>query len=144
MGTIVAMTVSTTAGPAAQTREITVLLFSDDRTTRDAVRLGVGDRPAADVQIVSWHECATAAAVELAVAEGGYDVLILDGEAQPYGGLGLCRQLKNEIFECPPVLVLTGRPGDGWLAAWSLAEAVVPHPLDPTALAAAVAGLARA
>ena len=49
------------------------------------------------------------------------------------GGLGLCRQLKNEIFQCPPVLVLTGRPQDGWLAAWSLADLAVPHPLDPIA-----------
>ena len=34
-------------------------------------------------------------------------------------------------------------PQDGWLAAWSLADAVVPHPLDPIAVAEAVAGLAR-
>ncbi len=136
------MTLATTDQGAPTTR-LTVLLFSDDRSTRDAVRLGVGDAPADDVRITSWHECATAAAVEMAVAEGGIDVLVLDGEAQPYGGLGLCRQLKNEVFECPPVLVLTGRPGDGWLAAWSLADAVVPHPLDPAALAAAVAALGR-
>jgi DNA-binding response OmpR family regulator len=137
------MTVSTTTEQSAGTRRITVLLFSDDRSTRDAVRLGVGSRPGPDVQIERWLECATAPAVEMAVREGGYDVLVLDGEAQPYGGLGLCRQLKNEVYDCPPVLVLTGRPDDGWLAAWSQAEAVVPHPLDPSALAAAVAALAR-
>lgn len=144
MGTIKAMTVSTRADQATGTRRISVLLFSDDRSTRDAVRLGVGSAPAADVQVERWLECATAPAVELAVADGGYDVLILDGEAQPYGGLGLCRQLKNEVFECPPVLVLTGRAEDGWLAAWSLADAVVPHPLEASALASAVATLARA
>ena len=69
--------------------------------------------------------------------------VILDGEAAPTGGLGLCRELKNEIYNCPPVLVLTGRPQDGWLAAWSLADAVVPHPLDPIQVAEAVASLAR-
>ena len=71
-------------------------------------------------------------------------MLVLDGEAVPLGGMGMCRQLKNEIFDCPPVLVLTGRPQDGWLAAWSQADAVVPHPLDPSALSRAVAGLAPA
>ena len=38
-------------------------------------------------------------------------------------GMGICRQLKDEIFRCPPILVLTGRPQDGWLAAWSRADA---------------------
>ena len=40
-----------------------------------------------------------------------------------------------------PILVLTGRPQDGWLATWSLADLAVPHPLDPIALACAVAEL---
>lgn len=138
------MTAITPAPVQPDVRKISVLLFSDDSSTRDAVRLGVGSAPALDVHVERWLECATAPAVETAVAKGGWDVLILDGEAQPYGGLGLCRQLKNEIFDCPPVLVLTGRPDDGWLAAWSLADAAVPHALDASALAAAVAELARA
>lgn len=136
------MTVSTVTEQTPRVRRISVLLFSDDRSTRDSVRLGVGNLPSPDVQVERWHECATAPAVELALAEGTYDVLILDGEAQPFGGLGLCRQLKNELFECPSVLVLTGRPNDGWLAAWSQADGAVPHPLDPAALAATVARLA--
>ena len=37
--------------------------------------------------------------------------LVLDGEAQPAGGMGMCRQLKDEIHRCPPVLVLIGRAG---------------------------------
>ena len=94
-------------------------------------------------RVASWLECATPEAVVEALDAGGHDVLVLDGEAAPLGGLGLCRQLKNEIFNCPPVLVLTGRPQDGWLAAWSLADEVVPHPLDPIAVAEAVAALAR-
>jgi len=122
---------------------ISVLLYSDDITTRDAVRVAVGRRPARDVEVVSWRECATAPAVIEAVETGGFDLLILDGEAAPTGGLGLCRQLKNEIYNCPPVLVLTGRPQDGWLAAWSQADLAVPHPLDPLALASAVADLGR-
>lgn len=127
----------------SQTRRISVLLYSDDKTTRDAVRVSVGRRPARDVEVVSWRECATAAAVIEAVENTRFDVLILDGEAAPTGGLGLCRQLKSEIFDCPPILVLIGRPQDGWLATWSLADLAVPHPLDPIALASAVAELGR-
>lgn len=124
-------------------RRLSVLLYSDDIATRDAVRIAVGRRPARDVEVTSWLECATAAAVIEAVETGEFDVLVLDGEASPVGGLGLCRQLKNEIFSCPPVLVLTGRPQDGWLAAWSQADLAVPHPLDPIAVAGAVADLGR-
>src|SRR5579885_943317 len=128
---------------APPARQISVLLYSDDRTTRDAVRVNVGRRPARDVEVVSWRECATAAPVIEAVEAGSFALLILAGEATPVGGLGLCRQLKSEIFECPPILVLTGRPQDGWLATWSLADLAVPHPLDPLALAGAVAELGR-
>jgi DNA-binding response OmpR family regulator len=122
---------------------VRVLLYSDDVTTRDAVRAAAGRRPARDVEIASWHECATPEAVIEAMDAGGVDVVVLDGEAVPMGGLGLCRQLKNEIFDCPPVLVLTGRPQDGWLAGWSLADDAVPHPLDPILVAEAIAKLAR-
>ena len=131
-----------TAGQDAVHR-ISVLLYSDDVTTRDAVRVQVGRRPARDVEVTAWRECATAPAVLEAVAGSRFDVLILDGESAPVGGLGLCRQLKSEVFDCPPVLVLTGRPQDGWLATWSLADLAVSHPLDPIALSEAVAELGR-
>jgi DNA-binding response OmpR family regulator len=122
---------------------VSVLLYSDDITTRDAVRAAAGRRPARDVEITRWLECATAFAVTEALDAGGWDVVVLDGEAAKNGGLGLCRELKNEIYQCPPILVLTGRPQDGWLAAWSMADDAVPHPLDPIKVAEAIAGLAR-
>ena len=128
---------------ASPPRQVTILLFSDNYATRDAVRAAVGRRPARDVEVIGWKECATGPAVVTEVELGDYDLLILDGESAPVGGLGLTRQLKNEVFNCPPVLVLTGRPEDGWLAAWSQAEAAVPHPLDPIVLAKTVAELAR-
>jgi DNA-binding response OmpR family regulator len=139
---------SPTASHADQTSsgtpyQLSVLLYSDDIATRDAVRVAVGRRPSRDVEVSGWLECATAAAVIEAVETGEFDLLVLDGEAGQTGGLGLCRQLKNEIFSCPPVLVLTGRPQDGWLAAWSQADLAVPHPLDPIAVAGAVAELGR-
>ena len=124
-------------------RPLRVLLYSDDSDTRAAVRLAVGRRPAADLPEVEWIECATHDAVVSRADAGGLDLLVLDGEASPSGGMGLCRQLKNEIFRCPPVLLLTGRAQDAWLATWSLADAAVPYPLDPLAVAEAVAELAR-
>ncbi|KGN38473.1 response regulator transcription factor [Knoellia subterranea] len=136
-----------TTGPTTPGRpavhQVSVLLYSDDITTRDAVRAAAGRRPARDVEVTRWLECATAFAVTEALDAGGWDVVVLDGEAAKNGGLGLCRELKNEIYNCPPVLVLTGRPQDGWLAAWSLADEAVPHPLDPIKVAEAIAGLAR-
>jgi DNA-binding response OmpR family regulator len=126
---------------APETR--TVLVYSDDRTTREQVRLAIGRRPAADLPRVEYVECATEPAVMKALQAGGIDVAIFDGEAAPYGGIGLARQVKDEIYQCPPVLVLVGRPQDGWLATWSRADAVLSHPLDPAAVAAAVADLLR-
>jgi DNA-binding response OmpR family regulator len=75
--------------------------------------------------------------------EGGIDLAILDGEATPTGGMGIAKQLKDELEICPPVLVLTGRRDDTWLAAWSRAEAAVSHPIDPIVLGRTVLGLLR-
>jgi hypothetical protein len=57
--------------------------------------------------------------------------------------MGVCRQIKDEIFRCPPVLVLIGRPQDAWLATWSRADAAVAHPVDPVALSDTLAILLR-
>jgi DNA-binding response OmpR family regulator len=122
---------------------MTLLVYSDDVATREKVRMAIGRRPAADVPRVEWLECATAATVIAALDKGGVDVAILDGEATPVGGMGIARQAKDEIYQCPPILVLTGRVEDAWLAAWSRAEAAVPHPLDPILLARTVAELMR-
>ena len=74
---------------------------------------------------------------------GEISLAILDGETVPAGGMGVAKQLKDEIFRCPPLLVLTGRPEDGWLATWSRADAAVPHPLDPVVLAETAVRLLR-
>jgi len=120
-----------------------VLVYSNDANTRAQVRLAIGRRPAAGLPIVELVEAATEPVVIAMLDEGGIDVVVLDGEATPAGGMGICRQAKDEIYNCPPVLVLMGRPQDGWLAAWSRADAVVSHPLDPIAVAKAVADLLR-
>lgn len=128
--------------------KMTVLVYSDDVTTREKVKLAIGRRPAPELPRVDYLECATEPAVIAAMdrsASGSraIDVVVLDGEAVPAGGMGICRQLKDEIYQCPPVLVLMGRPQDAWLANWSRADAVVSHPLDPIEVADAVAGLMR-
>jgi DNA-binding response OmpR family regulator len=125
-------------------RPLKVLVYSDDRTTRDAVRFALGKRPAMDLPELEYVECATEPAVITTMDAGGIDLGILDGEAVPAGGMGIARQLKDEIYRCPPLLVLTGRPQDAWLATWSRADAAVPHPLDPVRLAETVADLLRA
>lgn len=123
---------------------LTVLVYSDDRTTREAVRLALGRRPAADLPALDYLECATEPAVLERLRGGGIDLAILDGEAVPAGGIGICRTVKEEIFAAPPVMVLLGRPADEWLAAWSRADGVVHHPLDPVATADTAARLLRA
>jgi DNA-binding response OmpR family regulator len=122
---------------------MTVLVYSDDANTRAGVRLALGRRPAPELPRVEILECATPHAVIAAMDAGGIDVAVLDGEAVPAGGMGVCRQLKDEIYRCPPILVLIGRAQDAWLATWSRADAVTAHPLDPIAVADAVASLMR-
>lgn len=121
-----------------------VLVYSDDRITRRQVISALGRRPAADLPALEFVEVATDAMAVSVVDQGGLDLLILDGEATPAGGMGLCRQLKDEIYHCPPILVLIGRPQDAWLATWSRADGVTSHPLDAIALANTVTSLLRA
>jgi DNA-binding response OmpR family regulator len=120
-----------------------VLLYSDDRTVREQVRLALGKRVAADLPELEVFDTATQAAVIKALDEGSYDLCILDGEAVPAGGMGVAKQLKDEIANCPLILLLVARPQDAWLAAWSGAEAIVGYPLDPVTLPQVVADLLR-
>ncbi|MFD7135017.1 hypothetical protein [Streptomyces sp. NPDC059894] len=121
----------------------TVLVYSDDANTREQVRLASGRRPAPDAPLVEFVECATPAAVLTELDRGGIDVCVLDGEAVPMGGMGMCRQIKDEVFRCPPVLLLIARPQDAWLATWSRADAAVTLPVEPVEFAGALAALLR-
>jgi len=121
---------------------VRILLYSDDRSVRDQVRFSLGTRPDPDLPEIEIVEVATEPHVFRVLDTGTVDVAILDGESSP-GGMGICRTLKDEIFNAPPVLVIVGRRDDGWLATWSRADAVVAHPIDAIALARATAGLMR-
>jgi DNA-binding response OmpR family regulator len=120
-----------------------VLVYSDDMNTRATVVRALGPHPHPDLPQVEYLECATEPVVIAAMDAGGIDLAILDGEAVPAGGMGIARQLKDEIFRCPPLLVLIGRAEDGWLATWSRADAAVAYPIDPLALAETVVRLLR-
>ena len=126
------------------TKPLKVLVYSDDVHTREQVILALGRRPHPDLPEVEYVEVATEPVVIQNMDAGHIALAILDGEAVPAGGLGIAKQLKDEIRNCPPLLVLTGRPQDAWLATWSRADAAVPHPLDPVQLAEAAAALLRA
>lgn len=130
-------------------RKYSIVLYSDDRTVREAVISALGSRVSQEMAEHTITEFATAAALRLFVdgkkigSDSPIDLFILDGEAVPEGGMGIARQLKDEVFNCPPVLVITGRKEDAWLAAWSRAEANIVHPVDPFTLSHTVAELLR-
>ncbi|HEX6525356.1 MAG TPA: hypothetical protein VF070_35905 [Streptosporangiaceae bacterium] len=121
-----------------------VVVYSHDADVRAQIKLAIGRRPAPDVPEVKVIEVATEPALFRLLDAGGVDVMVLDGEAQPAGGMGVCRQAKDEIYNCPPVLLVVGRADDGWLATWSRADAVISHPIDPISLARELAALMRA
>lgn len=124
-------------------RPLRVLNYSSNASTREQVRLALGTRIHPELPELTYTDVATGPMVIQLMDVGGFDLVILDGEAAPVGGLGIAKQLKDEIADCPPVLVLTGRVDDAWLARWSRAEAAVPHPIDPIRLGDAVVGLLR-
>lgn len=123
-------------------RTSTVLLYSDDQQVRDQMRLAIGSRPAVDLA-VRFIEAATQDEVLRAVDETDVDLVMLDGEAVPSGGLGIARQLKDEIDDCPPTCVVIARAADRWLAAYARVDATLTHPLDPMTTGQTVAAMLR-
>jgi len=121
-----------------------VALYSDDASVRETVRKALGSRLSSDLPEHSVMEFATAPALRSYVDSGKrVDLYILDGESVPEGGLGVAKQLKDEVFNCGVVVVLVGRKSDAWLAGWSRAEGVITHPIDPFTLATTVADIFR-
>lgn len=125
----------------APTKPLKVLVYSDDVNVRKQAILALGRRPHPDLPEVEYVEVATEPVVVQNFDAGTIALAILDGEAVPAGGIGIAKQMKDEIADCPPIVVLTGRPQDAWLATWSRADAAVPQPLDPIVLAETVTGL---
>ena len=92
-----------------------IIVYSDDASVRAAIIAALGKRVAADMPEHQIQEFATAPALRAFVdrksvsGELRANLFILDGEAVPEGGMGVARQLKDEVFNCPPVLLITGR-----------------------------------
>jgi len=120
-----------------------ILNYSSNARTREQVRRALGERVHPDLPELAYTDVATGPMVISLMDRGGFDLVILDGESSPFGGIGIAKQLKDEIADCPPILLLTGRADDAWLASWSRAEAAVPHPIDPIRLGQTVVGLLR-
>jgi DNA-binding response OmpR family regulator len=123
--------------------QYTVLLYSDDAAVRDKIRLALGPRPAADLAIEfvdasTWEEC------RRLLDEYEIDLMVLDGEAAPAGGLGVARQVKDEYADPPPTCVVIARAADRWLAAYAQVDATLVYPLDPVTTGQTVAGMLRA
>ena len=121
----------------------TVLLYSDDPAVRDRIRLAIGPRPAADLSIEfvdasTWEEC------RQLLDDYEIDLMVLDGEAAPAGGLGVARQVKDEYADPPPTCVVIARAADRWLAAFAHVDATLLYPLDPVTTGQTVAGMLRA
>lgn len=126
-----------------QRERLRILVYSDDAEVREQVILALGRGTHPDLPEFEYVEVATEPVVIQQMDAGGLALAILDGEAVPAGGMGIARQLKDEIYRCPPLLVLTGRVQDNWLATWSRADGAVLHPLDPIELAETVTRLLR-
>ncbi len=120
-----------------------VLVYSHRPEVRAAVRTAVGRRPAPDGGPLPSGECSTGDEVLALVRPGGVDLCILDGEAQPTGGLALARTMDEEVADRPSVCVLIARQPDRWLAHWSRAEGTLPLPVDPLTAPGVVADLLR-
>jgi DNA-binding response OmpR family regulator len=120
----------------------TVLLYSHDLKVRDRIRMAIGRRPAADLTIEfvdasTWEEC------RRVLDDYEVDLMVLDGEAQPAGGLGIARQTKDEYPDPPPTCVVIARPADRWLAAFAQVDATLVHPLDPMTTGRTIAAMLR-
>ena len=120
----------------------TVLLYSDDPQVRDRMRLAVGTRPASDLTVEFLDASDYAECIRL-VDEYEVDLMLLDGEATPGGGLGIARQIKDDREDAPPTCVVIARAADRWLASFAQVDATLMHPLDPVTTGQTVAGVLR-
>jgi DNA-binding response OmpR family regulator len=119
-----------------------VLVYSDNSLVRAAIARAITPAPSPDSAPITIKEFATADALRSYFDDKGRAaLLIVDGEATPEGGLGLARQLKDEIYQAPPIVGIIAREADRWLATWAKVEAITFHPIDPRNLAREVAAL---
>ena len=122
-----------------QPDKYTVLLYSDDLAVRDRIRLAIGSGPP---PTWPWSSSTRPPGRSAAILLDTYeiDLMVLDGEAAPAGGLGIARQTKDEYADPPPTCVVIARAADRWLAAFAQVDATLVHPLDPVTTGQTIAG----
>lgn len=122
---------------------VRILVFSDDKDKRAAVVNGVGWRASKDTPRIEWVEAATAFGVRDAVDQQDFTVLILDAETKKEGGMSVAQDLQETREDVPPIIYLTARVQDDWLARWAGAAATVADPIDPIILQETLADVLR-
>jgi DNA-binding response OmpR family regulator len=118
-------------------------VYSPNAQTRDQVVGALGTTLRPDLPELAFTELATGPAVLAKLDQNQLDVVILDGEASPVGGMGLAKQIRDEYDPCPPLVVLIARKADRWLADWSRADATASLPVDPVELGSVMTDLIR-
>lgn len=118
---------------------VRVLVFSGDVDKRRAVIDGIGLRASKNTPVIEWSEAATPFGAKELVESADFALLILDAETTKEGGMSLAHELRNTLDELPPMIFLTARQQDDWLASWAGGAAAVPDPLDPIVLQETVA-----
>ncbi|MDR6938877.1 two-component system response regulator [Arcanobacterium hippocoleae] len=115
-----------------------VLVYSDNRITREEVMRAIGSRIAANLPEIRFTEAATWEGAELKVQERKFDLLILDAETPKLGGIGLGMKIRDEIDPQVPYIVIIARPQDDWLARVAKPRGIVSYPIDPRELSVLV------
>jgi len=120
----------------------TVLLYSDNLKVRNNMRSAIGEKPASDITI-EYLEATTYHEAIRMIDTYVIDLMLLDGEAQPTGGMAIARQLRDEMDKPPMMCLVLRRAADNWLAAWSEADEKLSYPLDPLRTGAKVVEMLR-
>ena len=108
---------------------VKILVFSDDKDRRHAVISGIGLRASKDTPRIEWVEAATAFGVRDTFDGDDFAALIQD--------------LQETRDDVPPIIFLTARVQDDWLATWAGAAATVADPIDPIILQETLADVLR-
>ena len=130
------------SAPSTSDDVLKVVIYSDDRLVRNQIKLALGRKIASDLPEIEITEFATADALLRALDKEKFDAAVFDAEARP-GGMGVSHQMRDEIADCPPVVLLIARAADAWMATWSRAESISPYPVDPIRLPDDVANVVR-
>lgn len=120
-----------------------ILVFSADARKRQAVITGIGLKASKDSPVIEWSEAATPYGAKELVENEDFALLVLDAETTKEGGMSLAKELESTLDEVPPIVFLTARQQDEWLATWAGGAAAIAEPIDPIILQETVAEILR-